>query len=1366
MSRKNSALYDPQSYMIAALIAWTILTFFSAGVDWLWLQYHIQVTIFSHGVIWLAGLFGIYTIYRHSQKQFQKQEDMASAMIKSQEEYRTILQTAIDGFWQVNADGYITDVNDAYCQMSGYSRKELLQMNISQLDMYEKNADVKKRIERIETNTSDRFETIHRRKDGALFNVEVSARYLETGKFFGFLRDITECKENEKRLNESQRIARLGSWQLDIQKNILLWSDEIYRIFGIEPQAFKATYEAFLDAIHPEDREMVNLAYSNSLKTKTPYNIAHRLLIKDGSIKFVLENCQTFYDENGQPLYSSGTVQDITERYQIEQALRASEEKFSKAFHHSPILITLSEIETGRYIEVNEKFLQVSGFLREEVIGKTSVEIGWITREARETIRNEITTRGEVRNLEITLCTKSGAQIICNYSGVIIEVENRKLLLSIAEDITERKRTENQLRENEASLKQSQSVAHVGHWSWDTQTNTVIWSDEMKRIFGVEPETFNGDLNKVIEMAIHPEDKEKVNAANNSVLTAQKPASIEYRVIWMDGSVHTIWAVPSGRVTDENGNILKLTGIVQDITERKRAEEFLHENKMLLEQAQRVANLGYYLLDVPSGIWESSEILDDLFGIEKDYPKNIQSWAGVIHPDEREEMTAYFANEVLRTRNNFDREYKIKRIADGQIRWVHGMGELQFDARGNPIRMIGTIQDITERRKSEEALRHSEEKFRKAFIISPDSININRLKDGMYVTINQGFTDIMGYTPEECIGKTSSELNIWDSPENRQMLVEGLLKRGEVQNLEARFRSKNGDIKYGLMSASILELDGVKHIISVTRDITERKRSEDEILGKSRELEALFNISAHLRTAQTVEEMIPMILQQMAQIFKADANALILLDEDRKHFTYTLGDGMLASNTGTRFSAEDSISGLVMKTLEPYVTLDFSNDPNRTRALNKIDKIGAATLVPLQSEFEFVGVLLCARTKESPAGAFTPAEVKLLTAIGEMVGNAMRRAKLYDDALSRLQRVQALRAIDAAINANMDSIIALRVLLNQILSLMKVDATAVLLYNPATHMLEYATAQGFQYRDIENAYLKLIQGFAKTAIIERRLITVPNLAQAEDQTYKELALKEGFTSCYIIPMVAKGQVCGILEVYSRKTLTPNQEWLDFLEALGGQAAIAINNAQLFTNLERTNLELSIAYDATITGWSQALELRDKETEGHALRVTDWTVTLAKLAGLNESEIVHVRRGALLHDIGKMGIPDHILNKAGELTPQEWKIMRQHTQYAYDMLSPITFLRPAIDIPYSHHERWDGTGYPLKLKGEQIPFVARLFAVIDVWDAITSNRPYRKAWGFKKAIAHIQSGAGKHFDPKIVNLFVKEIERFTRKNMKK
>ncbi len=213
----------------------------------------------------------------------------------------------------------------------------------------------------------------------------------------------------------------------------------------------------------------------------------------------------------------------------------------------------------------------------------------------------------------------------------------------------------------------------------------------------------------------------------------------------------------------------------------------------------------------------------------------------------------------------------------------------------------------------------------------------------------------------------------------------------------------------------------------------------------------------------------------------------------------------------------------------------------------------------------------------------------------------------------------------------------------------------------------------------------------------------------------------------------------------------------FLEALSGQAAIAIDKARLLEDLQESNQELTRAYDITLEGWARALELRDKETEGHSRRVTDLTTQLARELGISSADLVHIRRGVLLHDIGKMGVSDGILRKPGPLNEEETAEMRKHPQYAYDLIYPITYLRPALDIPYFHHEKWDGSGYPKGLRSTQIPLPARIFAVVDVWDALLHDRPYRSAWPKERCKEYIREQSGIHFDPAVVEAFLQMVE---------
>jgi len=362
----------------------------------------------------------------------------------------------------------------------------------------------------------------------------------------------------------------------------------------------------------------------------------------------------------------------------------------------------------------------------------------------------------------------------------------------------------------------------------------------------------------------------------------------------------------------------------------------------------------------------------------------------------------------------------------------------------------------------------------------------------------------------------------------------------------------------------------------------------------------------------------------------------------------------------------------------------------------------------------------------------------------------------------QLHQLEALRTIDDAISSNLDLNQTLQVLIQQMRSQLNLDGIGVLLYDPLEQSLTYAAGSGsgvdfplglrFDYR----------QSLSGKALEGNRVLPACPLHEQCDcfpdalNEFLDRLQAAGYHTMMAIPLVTKTSPQGVIELYLRSAPPTDAEWLQFLQMLAGQAAIAIENARLYEDVQRSNRDLLQAYDATIEGWTRAIDLRDKETEGHTQRVVELVMRLCRKAGLSEELLVHVRRGALLHDIGKLGIPDAILLKPGPLTDEEWVIMRRHPLYAYEMLAPIEYLRPALDIPYCHHEKWDGTGYPRGLKGEQIPLAARIFAVVDVWDALTSDRPYRPAWSKERALAYIIEQTGRHFDPRAVELFLREL----------
>jgi HD-GYP domain-containing protein (c-di-GMP phosphodiesterase class II) len=385
-----------------------------------------------------------------------------------------------------------------------------------------------------------------------------------------------------------------------------------------------------------------------------------------------------------------------------------------------------------------------------------------------------------------------------------------------------------------------------------------------------------------------------------------------------------------------------------------------------------------------------------------------------------------------------------------------------------------------------------------------------------------------------------------------------------------------------------------------------------------------------------------------------------------------------------------------------------------------------------------------------------PEEQALLDAIAEGLRLWLERKQARLDLARQLEKLRALRSIDQAIVTSTDLTSILEFMADEIILQLNVDAVTILLPDAQDETLVFAVGRGFHTDALRHSRLKIGQGLAGKAALERHRICEQGSGLGAGALGEALS-REQFVYYCGVPLIANERLRGVLEIFHRSQPNADEEWMELLESLAKQAAIAIDKARLFNDLQDTNARLSLAYDSTLEGWSHALDLRDKETEGHTRRVTEMTLQLAQKFGIVEPALTHVRRGALLHDIGKMGIPDVILLKPGPLTEEEWKVMRKHPAYAYEMLLPIEYLKPSIDIPYCHHERWDGSGYPRRLKGEEIPLPARIFAIVDVWDALTSERPYRSAWSKEKTFEYIFSQSGSHFDPQVVDIFARFIK---------
>ena len=357
------------------------------------------------------------------------------------------------------------------------------------------------------------------------------------------------------------------------------------------------------------------------------------------------------------------------------------------------------------------------------------------------------------------------------------------------------------------------------------------------------------------------------------------------------------------------------------------------------------------------------------------------------------------------------------------------------------------------------------------------------------------------------------------------------------------------------------------------------------------------------------------------------------------------------------------------------------------------------------------------------------------------------------------KELTSLLKVSSSLASTMDLAEVLKIAIESAVEMLELDSGAIYTLEGETLLLG-ATSPGLppQFPDeLRFALLKdhphIQKAVTEMAPVYLQDARTVSLSAAEQSVVEA----RGLISILYFPLVLKESAIGVFIIGSTRSIRQfsNTE-IELSYVLSAQVSLAIANAQLYKKAQEAIVDLTWAYDATLEGWSRVLDMRDHETDEHTHRVADLTVALARRMGIPEAELGQIRRGALLHDIGKMAIPDSILQKPGDLSKEEEAMMRTHPEKALHILSQIGYLIPAMDIPYYHHEKWDGTGYPRGLVGEEIPLPARIFAVVDVFDALTSDRPYRKAWTREKALLYLQEQSGKHFYPEAVKVFTELI----------
>ena len=1055
----------------------------------------------------------------------------------------------------------------------------------------------------------------------------------------------------------------------------------------------------------------------------------------------------------------------VSDRKQADETLQQSEAKYRSIFNNAAEGIFQSTPE-GKFLTANPAMAHILGFSSPEELIHERTDIArqsYLDPLKREEFKRLMEQQNKVSGYVYAVSCKDGsvawvsetAQAVRDVTGRIVRYDG------IFIDITERKHAEEALRASQRHYQNLAETSPVGIFYTDARGMTTYVNPRWCEISGLSAEEALGDG---WLRAVHPDDRHALIAGWGDAVQEQKTSISEYRFLRPDGTIRCVVGQATLE-TSSDGKMVGYVGTATDITDRKQAEDALRKSEEKYRKLVDEVNDGFYMTDAAGVFTLANPALAQIYGFDTPEALLGRKFMDFIAP----ELLAGLGELTRSTMHTGN----APEVINGQIVRPDGtrafieVKAVSILQDSQIVGSQGVVRDVTDRKQAEDALRKSEEKYRSIFENIQD-VYYETLFDGTVLEVSPSieFASKGQYHREDLIGR--SMYAFYADTKIRDAMISAIQKAGSVTDFEVMLKNRDNSLIPCSISAKI-QFSAQGHpekIIGSMHDISERKQKAEEIRSRTDELTTLYRLSRALADADDLENVIELVNRHAVESVHTTFACIALLEEGElvSRAVYPVRTLEYDFRIGSR----QPIPSLpacqrVMEKNEPAILLAGSLQVSSAEcAFLFLDFARSVCLVPLrvggesQNQRPALGLLVLGEARDEKREPFTPEKIHLARSIGDQAASAIRRLLLIEQTGRRLQQLTALSDITRAISSTFDLHLILGLLLEHVTQQMGIDATDVLLLNPGLHTLEFSAGLGFRTKSFEKARLRLGEGYGGQAALKREIVHVSDLAEQHDNPRLEKHLAdEQFVSYYGVPLIAKGEIKGVLEIFQRAQFEPDKEWLDFLGTLARQAAIAIDSVLQFDTLQRSNSELSQAYDETIEGWSYALDLRDKETEGHTRRVTEMTLKLARLFGLSETALTQVRRGALLHDIGKMGVPDGILLKPGPLTAEEWVVMKKHPTFAYEMLSPIQYLRATLDIPYCHHEKWDGTGYPRGLKGEQIPLAARIFAVVDVWDALISDRPYRPAWSEDKARQNIQAEAGTHFDPQVVKTFFLE-----------
>ncbi|MEW5939759.1 MAG: PAS domain S-box protein, partial [Chloroflexota bacterium] len=1156
---------------------------------------------------------------------------------------------------------------------------------------------------------------------------------------------------------------------------------QIETLLGYPPSAYVENPTLWHQQVLPEDYDRAMATIRDTLERGRAVD-EYRLIAKDGRTLWVRDTSVLIRDEDGTPKYIQGLLEDITERKRTER-LRESIYKIARA---SMSVQSLDEL----YVEIHQvlqtllptQYFYIALYDQEHDLlsfpyfqdafdvasppgkpGRGLTEYTLRTRApllATREIRNALIEQGQVELIGADSMEWLGVPLIVHGQaiGVMVvqsydesvhftqqDVEVMTYISTQVANAIERKRAEQALKESEERFHSLFDNASVGIYRTTPDGRILLLNPAAVRMMGYD--SFDELANQNLEQ----DDVEPHSQRRHFVERMEREGTIVgLESVWKrkDGSIMYVRESATA-VRDEQGKIVYYDGTFEDITARKQAEEALKRSesfaRSIVENEPECVKIigpggvlqymnpaGLAMIEVPN--------LDMIRG------KSVYEMALSEYRQAFIELT----ERVLRGEQG---TLQFEAVGlKGTRRWLDTHAVPLYDENGKVESVLGITRDITERKQAD-ALQDAVYRIANAAETAP-SFN------DLFAQIHQIIASVM---PAENFFITlyDEKKNVLSFPYFKDAADEPYLEQIEPGKGLTAYVLRTG--KSLLCTQAVhdeLERQGAVKLLGVPSKIW----LGVPLLIEGRAIGVM--VVQHYTDPDAYglreQHILEFVSSQVAVAIQRKQAEEALRESESRYRTLFSGmlDGVYRSTHAGKFV---DVNPAMVKlfgydTREEMLELDIKKDlyfaPAERESLfldtgqEKVDVFRMKRRDGSEVWVEDHG-----RYVHDDRGNVIFHE-GILRDVTQRIQADREINRLLQESQQRLRQVEALRSIDLAIGSSMDLRTTLNILLSYIKSLLAVDAASILLFNANSQSFEFAAGNGHRTRAAESTSMPMGASLAGKVALERRVLQYGDSSEIPiNPEVQKIWKSEGFIAYTGVPLIAKGELKGVLEVYHRSPFLADAQWMDLFQNFSIQASIAIDNAQMFNELQRSNFELSLAYDATIEGWSRALEMREYETMGHAQRITDLTLELARLLGIRDAEMVHIRRGALLHDIGKMGVPDSILLKPTALTKEEWAIMRRHPAFAHDMLTRIAYLKPALDIPYCHHECWDGSGYPRGLAGEEIPPAARIFAVADAYESMTSDRTYRKRLTKEEALNHIKAQSGKQFDPKVVAAFL-------------